>query len=55
MNAANALTTISEIDVDEGLALEALEFHPYMRYRINLTRLIPLLGIKPDYRGLLGV
>jgi len=53
MNSADCLTNIKDIDVDEQLALEALEFHPYMRHRMNLTTLIPMLGIKPDYKGLL--
>jgi len=49
MKAANAITTLDGIDVDKKLASEAVEFHPYMRHRINLTRLIPMLGYKPDY------
>jgi len=49
MKAAGAVTSIEDIDVDRQLALDALEFHPYMRYRVNLTRLLPMLGIKPDY------
>ena len=53
MKAAGAVTAIEEIDVDRQLALDALAFHPYMRYRINLTRLLPMLGIKPDYAVLL--
>ena len=54
MKAAGSVTTIEEIDVDRQLALDALEYHPYMRYRINLTRLLPMLGIRPDYTTLLG-
>ena len=52
MKAAGAITDIKGIEVDRQLALDALEFHPYMRYRVNLTRLLPMLGIKPDYEGL---
>ena len=52
MQAASAVTTIEEIDVDRQLALDALEFHPYMRYRVNLTRLLPMAGIKPDWEYL---
>ena len=49
MQAADAITDIEGINVDRQLALDSLEFHPYMRYRVNLTRLLPMLGIKPDY------
>ena len=49
MQTAGCITNIEGIDIDRQLALDALEFHPYMRYRINLTRLIPMLGLKPDY------
>jgi len=53
MNAAQAVTDISGIDVDRQLALDALRVHPYMRYRVNLTRLLPMLGFKIDYTYLL--
>jgi len=53
MEKAGAMTSIEEIGVDRQLALDSLEFHPYMRYRVNLTRLFPMLGIKPDYSYLL--
>ena len=53
MQEAGAVTTIEGIEVDRQLALDALEFHPYMRYRVNLTRLLPMLGIRPDYDDLL--
>ena len=45
MNKAGAVTTIDEIGVDPELALAGLKYHPYMRYRMNMTRLIPMLGI----------
>ena len=53
MTSANAITNIKDIGVDEDLAVEALIYHPYMRYRINLTTFIPMLGIDPDYANLL--
>jgi glycerol dehydrogenase-like iron-containing ADH family enzyme len=53
MNAAHAVISIDEIDVDEQLALDALRYHPFLRYRINLTTLIPMLGLQPDYEELL--
>lgn len=54
MQAAKAVTSLEGIEVDRQLALDALEFHPYMRYRVNLTRLLPMLGIKPNYEDLLS-
>jgi len=53
MQTANAITTLEGIEVDKQLAYDAVKFHPYMRNRINLTRLIPMLGYKPDYGMLL--
>ncbi|MCL2421244.1 MAG: sn-glycerol-1-phosphate dehydrogenase [Defluviitaleaceae bacterium] len=53
MKAAKAMTTLTEIDVDRQLAYDAVKFHPYMRYRINLTRLIPMLGYQPAYDGII--
>jgi len=49
MQEAKCITNIEGIDIDRQLALDAIEFHPYMRHRINLTRLIPMLGLKPNY------
>ena len=54
MQAAHAITSIEGIGVDEQLALDGLRYHPYMRHRIILTRLIPMLGIQPDYEALLA-
>ena len=49
MQEAKCITNIKGIDIDRQLALDAVEFHPYMRHRINLTRLIPMLGLRPNY------
>ena len=49
MEAAGAVTTLEGIEVDRQMALDSLEFHSYMRYRINLSRLLHMLGFKPDY------
>jgi glycerol-1-phosphate dehydrogenase [NAD(P)+] len=49
MNKAKALTTLESIEVDRELAHDGAKYHPYMRYRINLTRLIPMLGLDIDY------
>ncbi|MCL2014980.1 MAG: sn-glycerol-1-phosphate dehydrogenase [Defluviitaleaceae bacterium] len=55
MNKAKAVTSIEGIQVSKQLALDALEIHPYMRYRVNLTRLLPILGINPDWERYLTV
>ena len=52
MNRAKALTTLESIEVDKELAHDGAKYHPYMRYRINLTRLIPTLGLDIDYHAL---
>ncbi len=50
MNAAGAATTLEEIHTSDELFLQALKFHPYMRYRVLVTRLAPMLGIElKDY------
>ncbi len=50
MNAAGAATTLEEINTSEELFLQALKFHPYMRYRVLVTRLAPMLGVEmKDY------
>ncbi len=45
MHAAGAATTLEEIHVSPELMEEALRYHSYMRYRILLTRLLPMLGL----------
>ena len=45
MKAAGAATTIEEVHVSEELLAEALRYHAYMRYRVLLTRLMPMLGL----------
>jgi len=44
---AKAATKISEIDVSYDLCLQALKYHAYMRHRMTLMRLIPM--IKKDF------
>lgn len=44
MKLAGAATTIEEIAVSEELCELGLEYHPYMRHRLNLSRLRPMLG-----------
>ena len=45
MKAAGAATTIEEVHVSKELLAEALRYHGYMRYRVLLTRLMPMLGL----------
>jgi glycerol dehydrogenase-like iron-containing ADH family enzyme len=45
MKAAGAATTPEEVHVGEELLADALRFHPYMRYRLLITRLMPMLGL----------
>ena len=50
MKVAGAATELEEINVSEELFLQALKFHPYMRYRVLVTRLAPMLGVElADY------
>jgi len=49
MKKAGVPTGADEIGIDRPLALAGLKYHPYMRHRINLTRLIPMLGVQVDY------
>ncbi len=46
MKRAGAATEPSEVNVDRKLYAEGMKYHPYMRNRLLLTRLIPMLGIK---------
>lgn len=45
MTAAGAATTPEEVHVSEELLTDALRYHPYMRYRLLITRLMPMLGM----------
>lgn len=45
MKAAGAATTPEEVHVSEELLTDALRYHPYMRYRLLITRLMPMLGM----------
>ena len=40
LKAAGAAADIGEIGVDEELAAAAMKYHPYMRSRVNLSRLV---------------
>ena len=45
MKAAGAATTPEEVHVSPELLADALHFHPYMRYRMLLTRLMPMMQL----------
>ena len=51
---AGAATTASEIDVSPALCLAGLEYHPYMRHRMLLSRLVPMLRCRTDYPAWAG-
>ena len=46
--------TFEDIAVSEELGLAGLEWHAYMRHRMLLSRLVPMLGCKVDYRAAAG-
>lgn len=45
MQAAGAAVTPEEVHVPPELLADSLHFHPYMRYRMLLTRLMPMLNM----------
>ncbi len=47
MKRAGCATTLEEVHVSPELYEEALRYHAYMRYRILITRLLPMMGIDP--------
>ena len=47
--------TFNEIAVSEELGLLGLEYHAYMRHRMLLSRLVPMLGCAVDYRAAAGL
>lgn len=49
-NIAGAATTAEQIAVDRQLFDDGLEFHPYMRRRITLARIMPMLDL--DFKDL---
>lgn len=56
MKAAGCATTAEEIGVSDDLAVLGLQYHPYMRHRMMLTRLVPMFdGLKIDWHTLAGI
>lgn len=45
MKAAGAVVTAEDVHVSPELMADALRFHPYMRYRMILTRLMSMLNL----------
>ena len=45
MKTAGCATTIEEVHVSEELLATALRYHSYMRYRLLIPRLMPMLGL----------
>ena len=45
MNTAGAAVTPEEINVSPQLLADGMEYHPFMRYRLTLARLVPMLGL----------
>ncbi|MBR3954141.1 MAG: sn-glycerol-1-phosphate dehydrogenase [Clostridia bacterium] len=56
MKQAGCATTAKEIGVADNLAVLGLQYHPYMRHRMMLTRLVPMFnGIKIDWNTMAGI
>jgi hypothetical protein len=50
MKMAGCATEIEEIHVSPELLCDGLHYHSYMRYRVLLTRLMPMIDVDPmDY------
>ncbi len=47
MKRAGAYTTAEEVHVDQAFMENALRYHGYMRHRLLITRLLPMLGQDP--------
>ena len=53
LKTAGCATTIEEIAVDRDLGLNGVMYHPYMRHRMTLMRLLPMTDIKIDWENVL--
>ncbi len=50
MKIAGAPVDPAEVHVSPEFMADAMRYHPYMRYRLLITRLLPMMGIDPmDY------
>ena len=52
---ANVASTPRQIGIPPALALSALQYHPYMRRRMTLSRLTPMLHTETDYPAWAGL
>ncbi|MBQ7541462.1 MAG: iron-containing alcohol dehydrogenase [Clostridia bacterium] len=52
---AGAAAACEEIEITPELCLLGLEFHPYMRHRMLLSRLLPMLRCRTDYTAWAGL
>ncbi len=52
---AGAPTTIEEIHVTPELAVAGMQYHPYMRHRMTLSRLLPMLDVSIDWNKICGI
>ena len=52
---AGAATTLGEIAVSDELGLAGLQYHSYMRHRLTLARLLPMLRCKTNFRAWAGL
>ncbi len=50
MKAAGAAMTLKDIAVEPELGIEGVAYHPYMRHRMTIMRLIPMIGINIDFK-----
>lgn len=48
MKKAGCVTELADANLSEEFALEALRYSPFMRRRITLLRILPLLGLEED-------
>ena len=46
---AGAAIAPAEVNVGASLLEQGLKYHPYMRHRVLLTRLIPMLGLEGKF------
>ncbi len=48
METAGAPVEPSEVHVSDGFMMDAMRYHSYMRYRLTLTRLLPMMGVEME-------
>ena len=50
---AGAPETVGDISVSAELGALGLRYHPYMRHRMTLMRLIPMMDVAVDYESVI--